>query len=64
MFWTLWSTRYVFLRHSDRLCKGLVHLWVRDLMVFMLMGVVSPGGGGFPGRAAFTKVLERVVFLR
>ena len=29
-------------------------------MVFMLMGVVSPGGGGCPGRAAFTKVLERV----
>ena len=43
---------------------GLVHLWVRDLMVFMLMGVVSPGGGGCPGRAAFTKVLERVGFLR
>ena len=39
-------------------------------MVFMLMGVVSPGGGGggggggCPGRAAFTKVLERVGFLR
>ena len=31
-------------------------------MVFMLMGVVSPGGGGCPGRAAFTKVLERVGF--
>ena len=27
-------------------------------MVFMLMGVVSPGGEGCPGRAAFTKVLE------
>ena len=32
-------------------------------MVFMLMGVVSPGGGGCPGRAAFTKVLERVLFV-
>ena len=39
---------------------GLVHLWVRDLMVAMLMEVISPGGGGCPGRAAFTKVLERV----
>ena len=42
----------------------LVHLWVRDFMVFMLMGVVSPGGGGCPGRAAFTKVLEMVGFLQ
>ena len=61
MFSTLWSTRCVFLRHSDRHCS---EDWVRDLMVFMLMGVVSPGGGGCPGRAAFTKVLERVGFLR
>ena len=28
---------------------GLVHLWVRDLMVVMLMGVISPGGVGVLG---------------
>ena len=37
---------------------GLVHLWVWDLMVLMLMGVISPGGGGCPGRAAFTSAGE------
>ena len=62
MFWTLWST--IPKSFGQALQCGLVHLWVHDLMVLMLMGVVSPGGGGCPGRAAFTKVLERVGFLR
>ena len=33
-------------------------------MVLMVTGVTLPGEGGSRGRAAFTKVLERVEFLR
>ena len=33
-------------------------------MVLMVTGVTLPGRCGCPGRAAFTKVLERVGFLR
>ena len=62
VFWIPWSTGCVFLRHA--LQCGLLHLWVRKFMVLMVTGVTLPGRCGYPGRAAFTKVLERVGFLR
>ena len=36
VFWIPWSTGCVFLRHA--LQCGLLHLWVRDLMVSLLTG--------------------------